>query len=36
MRPLFGEVVDAAEPVQQAELGVEMQVDEIVRGDSHG
>ena len=33
---LFGEVVDAAEPVQQAELGVEMEVDEIVRGDSHG
>ena len=33
---LLGKLVDAAEPVQQAELGVEVQVDEVVRGDGHG
>ena len=32
---LFGEVVDAAEAVQQAELGVEMEVDEVVGGYGH-
>ena len=36
LRPLFGKLVDASESVQQAELGVEVQVDEIVRGDGHG
>jgi hypothetical protein len=36
LRALFGKLVDAPEPVQQAELGVEMQVDEVVRGDGHG
>ncbi len=33
---LFGKLVDAPEPVQQAELGVEVQVDEVVRGNGHG
>ena len=36
LRPLFGEVVDVPEPIEQAELGVEMEVDEIVGGDGHG
>jgi hypothetical protein len=34
--PLFGEVVDAPESVQQAELGVEVQVDEVVGSYGHG
>jgi hypothetical protein len=33
---LFGKLVDAPEPVQQAELGVEVQVDEVVGGNGHG
>ena len=36
LRTLFGEIVDAAQPIEQAELGVEVQVDEIVRRDGHG
>ena len=28
-------LVDAAEPVEQAELGVEVQVDEVIRRDGH-
>ncbi len=36
LRPLFGELVDAPESVQQAELGVEVQVDEVVGGNGHG
>ncbi len=36
LRALFGKLVDAAEPIEQAELGVEMQVDEVVRSNGHG
>jgi len=35
LRALFGKLVDAPEPVQQAELGVEMQVDEVIRRNGH-
>ncbi len=33
---LVGDVVYAAEPVEQAELGMDVEMDEVVRGNGHG
>jgi hypothetical protein len=36
LRPSLGQLVDPPQPVEQAELGVEMQMDEVVRRNGHG
>ena len=33
---LIGKLGDPSQPVEQAELGVEVEVDEVIRCDGHG
>jgi len=36
LRGLVGDVVYPTQPVEQAEFGVDVEMDEVVRGNGHG